>query len=1034
MSDTALLLGSRARSATATATVIALLLAAFLTPGLRIAAGGEPPLLDKIEFNRDIRPIFSDTCFKCHGPDAKARKGKLRLDLREQALESRKGRTPILPGNSAASESFRRLVTTNLDDLMPPADSGKKLSSREIALIRKWIDQGAEYQAHWAYAPMNDVPVPKPGRLGPGRNPIDRFLLARLEREGLRPVDEAPRSTLFRRVSLDLTGIPPVGESLPRGNRGGVDAYEQEVDRLLASPRFGERMAVWWLDLVRYADSVGYHSDTPMSVWPYRDYVIKSFNANLPFDRFTVEQIAGDLLPEATQQQKVASAYNRLLQTTEEGGGQAKEYEFIYACDRVRSAATTWLGATMMCSQCHDHKYDPFTMRDFYSMAAFFADLQEPAVGPRGRGMLLSTPEQAEQIRKFDASIGALRQRLDTQTPELTAAQEAWEQALAVGPDWKGFEVQEISATSGTTLTREPEGIVRAGGKLPDKETYRLVGRVPIAGVKALRVEALAEPGFPSGGPGLASNGNFVLTGVTAEVESAPGGTNRPIEFATALADFSQDGFPAGNVLDKKPETGWAVLPQTGKSHTLVLEAKGPIEAPSDARFTVTLRFESQFGQHLIGRLRLSATTSTNAAGRLGLPEKVRNALAVRAGERSEEQRKEVASYYRGIAPLLDPARKELAAAEGDRRKLVDSIPSCLVSESGKPREVRIHARGNWQNDTGPVMEPGVPEALGRLGAKGRATRLDLARWLVSPGNPVTSRVTVNRVWKLFFGTGLSKTLYDSGSQGELPTHPELLDWLAREFVQSGWDLKHLVRLIVTSDAYRRSSVATPELRERDPYNRLLARQTPFRLDAEFIRDTALAVSGLLVEKVGGASVFPYQPAGYWAALNFPTREWQNSQGEGLYRRGLYTHWQRTFLHPSLAAFDACSREEAAADRPRSNIPQQALALLNDPTYVEAARGLAERTLGHGGKGTRGRIRFAWNLALNRPPTPAEVGVLSGLLEGQKRELQKNPKGVDPLLHVGARPVPQGIDPVELAAWTEVARTILNLHETITRE
>lgn len=1032
-----LLQGSTTRSLGSTALSPIFLIAILAGFAQAAPAGGRSSdLPEKVEFNRDIRPIFSDTCFKCHGPDAKGRKGKLRLDLREEALADHKGKFPIVPGKSAMSEAFRRLVTTDHDDLMPPAESNQTLTPRQIELVRRWIDQGAEYQAHWAFVTPSDPPMPKVSRESWVRNPIDRLILARLDREGLKPSAETDRVTLLRRLSFDLTGLPPQPSDLDAFLRDrSPRAYENAVDRLLGSSHYGERMAVWWLDLVRYADTTGYHNDVPMSVWPYRDYVIRSFNSNLPFDRFTVEQVAGDLLPEATQDQKVASTYNRILQTTEEGGAQAKEYEFIYACDRVRNTAVTWLGATLLCAQCHDHKFDPYTMKDFYGFAAFFADIQEPVVGARGRGLLLPTADESAQLKKLDDEIAAARLILDTPTPELESAQSAWEADLGRELRWVPLIPVKAQASSGTTLTADAEGVVKASGKFAEKDTYTLTATAGVSRIQAFRLEVLSDPDLPSQGPGTASNGNFVLNEfVVQSVESS--GTNRDVALRSAAADFSQDGYSPSKLIDGKRDTaGWAVLPQAGKAHMAVFETSAPLDrADGKASLVVTLDHQSQFGQHLVGKFRISATAATNASQGLGLPQKIRDVLAVAASARSEEQRKELAVYYRKIAPALESTRKLFASLEERKKKKVDSIPSCLVSVSGPAREVRMHVRGNWMNDTGPAMKPAIPETLGHLPAGLSPTRLDLGRWLVSRENPVTARITANRIWRLFFATGISKTLYDSGSQGEVPTHPELLDWLASEFIRSGWDVKHLVRLMVTSSAYRQTSVASPELLERDPYNRLFARQSPFRLDAEFIRDNALSVSGLLVDKTGGPSVFPYQPAGYWGPLNFPTREWQNSKGEGLYRRGLYTHWQRTFLHPSMAAFDACSREEATAERSRSNIPQQALALLNDPSYVEAARVFAARIVKEGGSTSRRRLDYALRRALDRPPRSGEVEVLLSLQRKHLEMYRKDPDAATKLLGVGDSALPAGADIAELASWTSVARTILNLHETITRE
>jgi hypothetical protein len=630
------------------------------------------------------------------------------------------------------------------------------------------------------------------------------------------------------------------------------NAYERVVDRLLASPQYGERMAMYWLDLVRFADTAGYHSDNHRDVWLYRDYVIHAFNNNLPFDRFTTEQLAGDLLPNPTAEQKAASGYNRLLQTTEEGGAQAKEYTAKYAADRVRNASSVWLGATMGCAECHDHKFDAYSTKDFYRFAAFFADVKEKAVGRQDQTPL-ATPEQAEQLRRLDEQMAPLKKALDTQTPQLDEGQAKWEQGL------KPADVQK-------------------------------------------------------------------------------------------------------------------------------------------------------------------------------LPKNVAAILKIETAKRTPAQQQALSAHYRTIAPELEATRKQLADLQRQKDALLKAIPTTLVSESGPPRMMRILPRGNWLDDSGEVVAPGVPASLLPLEIKDRRmTRLDLAGWLTSPEHPRFGRVFVNRLWKLMFGQGLVRTMEDFGSQGAWPTHPELLDWLAVEFRDSGWNVKHVLKLMVMSATYRQVSTMTEPLRQRDPYNYLLARQARFRLDAEMVRDNALAVSGLLSKKVGGPSAKPYQPAGYWALLNFPTREWQNDKGEGLYRRGLYTYWCRTFPHPSLLAFDAPSREECTVERPRSNTPLQALVLLNDPAYVEAARVFAERIVREGGKGTEQRLQYAYRRALGRNPQAAEVTVLSELYERHRKQYQADNSATLAAISVGDYPVPKDLDAAELAAWTSVTRVLLNLHETITR-
>jgi hypothetical protein len=999
------------------------------------ATAAPPPVPKVVDFNRDVKPILSDNCFKCHGPDKNQRKADLRLDLKDGLFADGSADAPVVPGKAEQSELYKRLVEKDADRRMPSAASGKHLTARQIAIIKRWIEQGAEWKGHWAY--IKPVRPALPADADPAfvRTPVDRFILAKLTEADLRPSPEADRVTLIRRLSFDLTGLPPtraqVDEFLADRH---PDAYEKLVDRYLDSPHYGERMAIYWLDLVRYADSIGYHSDNPMNVSPYRDYVIHSFNTNKRFDRFTLEQLAGDLMPDATLETRVGSAYNRLLQTTEEGGAQAKEYLAKYDADRVRNVSSVWLGQTMGCCQCHDHKFDPLTMKDFYSLAAFFADIKEAAVGRREPGIPVPTSEQEEEVKKLDDAAAALRRKLEQTTPEIEAAQKEWEKQATAGAavEWKTLEAEKLEAAKGTKLTKEKDGVIRAGGTIPATETYTLTYRSDLKGVTGFRLEALPDPKLPAQGPGESENGNFVLTEFRVSA-SAGGQPVKKVGLSRAAAEHSQADFPVSHAIDGRDDTGWAILPYAGKSHTAIFEATNPI-AGGEGTLTVVLDFQSKYAKHQIGKFRISATTSPNPCGAQNLPPNVRASLVVAAEKRSEAQKQEIAAHYRAIAPALAPVRAELAAVEQKKASLLKDTPTVLVSVSGPPRTVRIYPRGNWLDDSGPVMLPAVPAVLPQPKFDGpRGTRLDLANWLVDRNNPLTARVFVNRMWKLYFGQGLSKSLEDLGSQGELPSHPELLDWLAIEFTESGWDVKRLVKMLVMSGTYRQSSRPRDDLKERDPFNRLLARQTRFRLDAEMVRDNVLALSGLLSEHVGGPSVKPYQPSGYWAALNFPPREWQNDSGTALYRRGLYTHWQRSFPHPSMVAFDAPSREECIVERPRSNIPQQALVLLNDPTYVEAARVFAERIVKEGGKTPEERAAWALREAVSRTPTDAEVKVLAALYARHAQEYAADRAAATKLLATGARPAAKDVDAAELAAWTSVARAVLNLHEVITR-
>ena len=991
-----------------------------------------------IDFNRDVRPILSDNCFACHGPDKNKRQAELRLDTKAGLLSPREKATPatVISGKPLESELFQRVSAADDDELkMPPPGKGKALSAAQVATLRAWIEQGAQWKGHWAYIKPERPKVPRVADARDAKNPIDAFVLAALPGTGLTPSGEADRATLIRRVSLDLTGLPPS----PAEVRAFLDddqpeAFERVVDRLLASPHYGERMASRWLDLVRFADTIGYHSDNPRNIWPYRDYVIESFNKNTPFDRFTIEQIAGDLLPDAGPRERVASGYNRLLQTTEEGGAQAKEYAAKYAADRVRNASTVWLGATMGCAECHDHKYDPFLTRDFYRFAAFFADIDEPIVGKREPGMPVPDAAAQAELARREVPIREARTRLAADSPARATLQKAWEEAHRETISWTVLDSEAAYAEGESSLRKEPGGVLKSFGKVAANESLVVTFKTETTGITGFKVEALADKDLPAGGPGTAADGSFFLTEFKVSTAGAAGGSapsNVPL--LAAVSDFAADGREADRAIDGRDDTGWSA----GRSATIpraaVFETIAPIGEPGSGarRITVRLEFRSRLPQQNLGKFRISATTAPDPATRW-VPDAIREVIATSPESRSPAQREGIATYFRATSPAFRAERDGLAAAVRGRDGFLESLPTSLVSTSGMPRPTRILPRGNWLSDEGELVSPGVPAFLGPAASE-RPSRLDLARWMVSRDNPLPARVFMNRLWAMMFGQGLSKALDDLGIQGEWPTHPELLDWLAVEFMDSGWDVKHMARLIATSATYRRSSHSSPEAAERDPYNRMLSHQSRFRVDAEIVRDNALAVSGLLVRKLGGPSVKPYQPAGYWESLNFPTRVWVADKGEPEYRRAMYTFWQRTFPQPSLLAFDAPSREECVAERPRSNIPQQALAMLNDPSYVEASRAFAERIIREGGADRQGRIAWAFETALSRRPTADEVQLLADLHEKNLTAYRADEKAANEFLAVGEKPRPADLPPAELAAWTAVSRAVLNLHETLTR-
>ncbi len=997
------------------------------------AQGMDLPLPEKVEFNRDVRPILSDVCYQCHGPDQNARQADLRLDTLPGLMGTAEHPGVVRAGTSADSELVRRVTSTDPEELMPPPKASKRLSPRDIAVLKKWIDQGAEYQGHWAYIPPQRSTPPQPANAASALNEVDAFVQARLAAAGLAAAPMADQRTLYRRLSLDLTGLPPRPEDVERFvNDVRPDAYARLVDDLLKSPRFGERMAVYWLDLVRFADTIGYHSDTTRDITPYRDYVIQAFNDNKPFNQFTMEQIAGDLLSAATTTQKVASGYNRLLQTTEEGGAQAKEYAAKYLADRVRNVSSVWLGGTMACSECHDHKYDPYTQRDFYSLAAFFADIQETPVGRREAGMLVPTAEQTAELTRLDAQIATANQGLDAQVHQLVQGATDWSAELGQS-EWSSHPIGTLKTREGMEFLPQDDGSHLVTGTIAGKSHYELTFQDLPAGSTGLRLEVLPHDSLPAKGPGHATNGNFVLT----ELEAAMFGTDlkeQSLKFSRAAADHSQNDFPVVHAIDGRKDTGWAVLPQTGQAHEAVFQLEQPLAIPAGGGLMLRFKFDSPHKQHSIGRFRITWTTGSDPTSSW-TPVPVRMAMAKPPAERSPEEAQLLAKFVRETSLRAADQRGVVSAATKQKDSFVATIPRSLVVQTASPAMVRILPRGNWMDDSGTTVEPAVPAFLGKIeAADRRANRLDLAQWLVAAENPLTARVMVNRMWKLLFGVGLSKTVEDLGSQGEWPTHPELLDWLAVEFRDSGWNVKHIFRLMVLSHTYQQTSRLTPEARAADPYNRLLSAQNRFRLDAEFVRDNALEIAGLLSPRIGGESVKPYQPDGYWDYLNFPKRTYPQDHGERLYRRGLYTHWQRSFLHPEMLVFDAPSREECVADRTRSNTPQQALTLLNDPAYLEAARVFATKILSDGGASNDERLAWAFARAVARPPRAEELAVLRGLLEKHQQQYASDATAVAAILKsTGEAAVPEGTPTAELAAWISIARAILNLHETLTR-
>ena len=1155
--------------------VIVLALVAVL--GATPAPGAEPEPAKTphvIDFNREIRPILSNACFFCHGPDANKRKGAskpFRLDTEEGLFADLGGYASVVKGNPDESELIARVTSEEKGEVMPPAETGKKLSPKEIELLKEWVRQGAPYAKHWSYVKPARAPLPENAKKDWARNEVDRFILDRLEREKLEPSPEADRATLIRRLSLDLTGLPPRLEDVDAFLRDtSPDAYEKVVNRLLDSPAYGEHWARMWLDLARYADSAGYADDPPRTIWAYRDYVIRSLNQNKPFDAFTVEQIAGDLLPNPTQDQIIATAFHRNTLTNNEGGTNDEEFRNVAVVDRVNTTMSVWMGTTMACAQCHDHKYDPLTQAEYFKLFAFFNNSEDADRGDESPLLTLFTDEQLRQRDSLSKEIAALEADLKTSTPTRVAGQKAWEEGFARGLDWNVLKPSQVASKSGSKLKTLDDGsvLVATGSKTDVTTTEQTLAAGKLT---ALRLEALADDSLPGKGPGF-GGGNFVVSKVTATIKppgsksptgrfvrvELPGkeqylslaevqvfkgtenlalkgearqinvsyagvasraidgntdgeyfGANstthteasenpwwevdlkgsQPIEriavwnrtdggaggrlrnfrvtildenrnavwsgvvaeppgpsasltpdrslvirFSTALADYSQGDFEASSVIDNKDpgNKGWAVAGQLGQPHALTLLTASPVEVEEGSTLSVAIEQGSKFENHTLGRFRLSTTGDARVPEYAGVPGELLALLKIPADARSEAQRNQIAAYYlRAVSPELKSQRERLAVASQQfaGMKPATSVPIVKELTSSARRVTKIQLRGNFL-DQGDEVNAGTPATFPGLPKGASADRLALARWLVSEENPLTARVIANRYWESIFGNGLVPTSEEFGSQGELPTHPELLDWLATELVREHWDLKAFLKLLVTSATYRQSSKATSERLKRDPDNTLLARGPRIRLSAEMIRDQALAIAGLLSPKAFGPPVKPPQPSTGLAAAFGSGIDWQTSTGEDRFRRGLYTTWRRSNPYPSMTTFDAPNREVCTVKRSRTNTPLQALVTLNDPVYVEAAQALARRMFKDAST-TADRAKLGFKLCLARDPSDAELDRLVKLYETANQALAEDATKANELATNPIGPVPAGASAAELGAWTVVCNVLLNLDETL---
>jgi len=1179
-----------------------LLLIAERAPG---EAGSGPSAKSGVDFNRDIRPILAENCLACHGPDKAKRKAGLRLDDAQSAtalLEG--GQRAVLPGNAAQSRLLQVVESTDDDDRMPPKKTGKRLNQVQIRLLREWIEGGAVFQPHWAYLPPRRPPVPPVTDTSWPRLEIDSFILARMEKEGLKPSPEAEKQTWIRRATLDLTGLPPtVAEVDAFLADDSPKNYEKVADRLLASPAFGEKMALHWLDLARYADSDGYHADTARSMWQYRDYVVRSFNANKPFDQFTVEQLAGDLLPNPTLDQRIATAFNRNGMSSTEGGADPDEYLNKYVTDRVNTFGTVFLGSSTACTECHDHKYDPFTQREYYQLYDFFNRIPERGLDsdPAPPFIKVPVPEQAERWSRLTNEVAELesrrRDRLKASNEVADREQATWEDAhqRPIHSGWSILNPESVTAISGASLRTLGDLSVLARGTNASREVYAIGSTTTLPSVTAFRLEALTHDDLPARGAGRSTNGSFLLTGIEVEAESANpalepavddgiawgnwysvgpfkagstkdvfeksflaesnpemdapqgeaglrwventhlvdgqpyaqagenevtyfhrtitakdaryielaigsdggaqvwlngarvqdgavfrraapapdsvlvllqpgpnrllikvhegsgiygflfGRPSRPVtryrvEMATALADAASKSKPETGLLDDNPETGWGIDGADAALRTdrqILLIPKRPVVFAAGARLTVRLRFEGPAPQESIGRFRLAASSSAGFGEFAALPEAIRSALFIAPGRLTDARKTELRDYFRDQhVPEIRSVNGKLVELRKALADLDREIPTLRVMEdSGERRVTQIRVRGDYRAK-GDVVSAGVPAVLPPLKADGTTNRLTLARWLVDPNHPLLARVTVNRYWAMYFGSGLVKTGNEFGTQGELPSHPELLDWLAREFIDGGWNVKAFQSQIVLSATYRQSSKVTPEALERDPANRWLARGPRIRLAAEVIRDCALDFAGLLDRQrtPGGPSVKPYQPPGLWEEKMFGGNRYEESKGADLYRRSLYTLWKRTVLNPTLMTFDAPDRAICTEQRSQTCTPLQAFVTLNEKGFVEAARLLAHRILREGGTDVEPRIRHGFRLVLGRNPTSAESGILAQVHADLFQTYQNDLQAALDLHSTGDAPKSEKVNQLDLAAWTGVANVLLNLDETITKE
>ena len=1140
----------------------------FATNGVEHPSATAP-----VNFNDQIRPIISGKCLQCHGQDEDSRKAKLRLDIRADAIKDKDGTRAIAPHDPKTSEVITRITSTDPDDVMPPPKEGNPLEQNEIDLLVRWIEEGAPYSMHWAFVKPEQPPSPTVQTRAWSENGIDPFVLEKLEKSGLNPSPTANRHTLIRRLSLDLTGLPPTPmEVAAFAEDPAPDAYERLVDRLLSSPAYGERWASVWLDLARYADSAGYGSDPlRLNIWPWRTWVIDALNQNMGYDQFTIEQLAGDLLPNPPRDQLIATGFHRNTMTNTEGGTDDEEYRVAAVKDRANTTAQVWMGLTMGCAQCHSHKYDPITQREYYQFYSFFNQTEDTDKPDDQPTLPLPTKEQKQKMDHLKAEIEGLERERDAITPDFESDAAKWESNQREGIEWQSLVPTDYKSIGGADLTMLLDNSILATGASPETDTYALTVRSALTNVKALRLELLPHDSLPKNGPGRAKDSgrvtvtefklairspetepprtrflrvelpgtqrilslaeiqvfsegeNFALQGKAKQSSTQNGASaqraidgrdtgdfdagsttmtqaednpwwevdfghevpleeiviwNRTdrglgtrlagfkvkaldadrsnvweksistppaptaylrvpketkIKLQNASADFEEKELDVSEAIDnsENPKSGWSIGDQVGDMHAASFEiADAKALGGSDSLLIFTL--SQKYGtNHTIGRFRISATTQSLP---IRIPPKtITEVLKTSKEQRTKEEQDELYDYFRDFAPSLADINTQLKKLRRDLAKIKPvAVPVMRELPADKQRTNQILVKGNFLNP-GDTVDPGIPAAFHPFPEETGGDRLGLARWILDPENPLTARVAVNRLWARLFGVGIVETEEDFGTQGATPTHPRLLDWLATSFQDNGWNMKALLKTIVMSATYKQSSIVTSELLEKDPRNRLYSRGPRRRLDAETVRDQALALSGLLSRKIGGPSVYPPQPDGLWRAAFNGQRNWATSKGEDRFRRGLYTFWRRTIPYPSMATFDAPSRENCSIRRIPTNTPLQAFVTMNDPVFVEASQALARRMVREGGATTSDRIRYGLQLCLARPPTEEQMAPIQRLFTEELEHYRKHEEEATQLATDPLGPLPEGLEPSDAAAWTVVANVLLNLDAVLAK-